>query len=340
MKRNLNRILKYSLIKLSLMPISIWIISSLVFLLLRVAPGGPCDALLGTGADQQTRDNCRAENGLNEPLINQYFSYLSELIRLNLGESTSNSEPVMNVITRVLPASIELGIFAIIFAALIGFPLGYLGLKREGSWFDYFSRITGISSYAIPPFWGAMMAQLFFSVIFRIFPIGGRLPTFYQAPNITGFLILDSILDNNLFALKATIYHLLLPSITLGFLLSGIFSRSLRLNLDKSLKSDFYDAATCRGINNKNLMLNYAIPNALLPILTITGLTIASLAGGALLIEITFSWPGIALKLQEAIFQRDYNMVQGIAIVTSIIIVSINLLIDIFIAFIDPRINY
>ena len=340
MNRNLDKIFRYSLIKVSLTPISIWIISSLVFLLLRIAPGGPCDAMLGIGADQLARDNCQIENGLNSPLLDQYLNYLWDLLHLNLGNSMSNGEPVIEVISRALPASIELGVFAIIFAALIGFPLGYLGLKKKGSRFDYFSRITGISSYAIPPFWGAMMAQLFFSVIFRLFPIGGRFPIFYQAPDITGFIILDSILNNNLFALQAAIYHLLLPSITLGFLLSGIFSRSFRLNLDKSLESDYFDAAVCRGINNKNLMLNYAIPNALLPILTITGLTIASLAGGALLIEITFSWPGIALKLQEAIFQRDYNMVQGITIVTSILIVSLNLLVDILIAFIDPRIDY
>ena len=112
------------------------------------------------------------------------------------------------------------------------------------------------------------------------------------------------------------------------------------MNLDKSLESDYFDAAVCRGINNKNLMLNYAIPNSLLPILTITGLTIASLAGGALLIEITFSWPGIALGLQEAINQRDYPVVQGIVVVVSTIVVMISVGIDIAIAFIDPRVSY
>ena len=340
MYKNLDKILRYSLIKICLMPVSIFIIASLVFLLLRIAPGGPCDAMLGTSADELRRQSCRADYGLNDPLLNQYLSYLFDLLHFNLGKSVSNEEPVLNIIMRSLPASIELGIFSIIFAALIGFPLGFLGLKKKGTKYDYFSRITGISSYAIPPFWGAMMAQLIFSVMLGIFPIGGRFPIFYQAPQKTGFLILDSILSNNLFALQSAIFHLLLPSITLGFLLSGIFSRSLRINLDRSLKSDYFEAAVCRGINNRNLILNYAIPNSLLPILTISGLTIASLAGGALFIEITFSWPGIAMKLQEAIFQRDYDMVQGIAIVTSVLIVTINLFIDIFISLVDPRIDY
>ena len=163
---------------------------------------------------------------------------------------------------------------------------------------------------------------------------------FERQPQITGFLVLDSILSNNIFALKDSLYHLALPSLTLGFLLSGIFSRSLRVNLDKSLKSDYVNAAICRGISNKKIFLNHALPNALLPIVTISGLTMASLAGGALLFEVTFSWPGIALRLHEAISQRDYTLVQGIVIFTSMLIVALNLFVDILIAYLDPRIEY
>jgi peptide/nickel transport system permease protein len=185
-----------------------------------------------------------------------------------------------------------------------------------------------------------MLAQLLCSVFFNISPIGGRFPIFQQQPQITGFLVLDSILSNNFIALKDTLYHLALPSITLGFLLSGIFSRSLRVNLDKTLKSDYVNAAICRGISRKKIFLNHALPNALLPIVTISGLTMASLAGGALLFEVTFSWPGIALRLHEAISQRDYTLVQGIVIFTSMLIVSLNLFVDILIAYLDPRIEY
>ena len=202
------------------------------------------------------------------------------------------------------------------------------------------ARILGIATYSIPPFWGAMLAQLLFSVFFNISPIGGRFPIFQQQPQITGFLVLDSILSNNIIALKDSLYHLALPSITLGFLLSGIFSRSLRVNLDKTLKSDYVNAAICRGISRKKIFLNHALPNALLPIVTISGLTMASLAGGALLFEVTFSWPGIALRLHEAISQRDYTLVQGIVIFTSMLIVSLNLFVDILIAYLDPRIEY
>ena len=340
MSKNYNKLIKYTFFKVSLIPLSLLIISSLVFILLRVAPGDPVDAILGSGADDIAREALRTRLGLNESIISQYYNYIEKLIHFDLGKSLSNQEPVINIIRNSLPASLELGFVSIIIAILIGLPIGYWGLNNKNKSSDYISRIFGISTYAIPPFWGAMMAQLIFSVILRIFPIGGRFPIYQQSTNITGFIILDSILKNNFLALQGAIYHIALPSLTLGFLLSGIFSRSFRLNLEKSYSSQYVDAAICRGIDNRNILINYAIPNALLPILTISGVTLASLAGGALLIEVTFSWPGIALRLQEAITQRDYNLVQGIVLVTSFLIVSLNLLIDILIAFFDPRIEY
>ena len=340
MSRNLNKILNYSLLKLSFIPLMLWIISTLVFILLRIAPGDPVDAILGSGADETSRSILRQQLGLNESLLDQYLKYINDILHFNFGESLSTQEPVLKIISLSLPASIELGIFSILVAIIIGFPLGFLGLRYKGKKGDYFSRVIGISTYAIPPFWGAMLAQLIFSVYLRLFPIGGRFSIFNQQPKITGFLVLDSLLDGNISALQDSLYHLTLPSLTLGFLLSGIFSRSLRTNLDKSIKSDYVNAAICRGITKRKIIFNHALPNALLPIVTISGLTIASLAGGALLFEVTFSWPGIALRLHEAISQRDYTLVQGIVIITSLLIVSLNLFVDILIALLDPRIEY
>ena len=340
MSRNLNKLFNYSLLKILFIPLVLWIISSLVFILLRVAPGDPVDVILGSGANEISREILRAQLGLNESLINQYFSYINDILHFNFGLSLRTQEPVLNIILKSLPASLELSFFSILSAMLIGFPLGFLGLRNKGERTDYIVRIFGIATYAIPPFWGAMIAQLLFSVYFNISPIGGRFPIFQQQTKITGFLVLDSILSNNIIALKDSLYHLALPSITLGFLLSGIFSRSLRVNLDNTLKSDYVNAAKCRGISKKKIFLNHALPNALLPIVTISGLTIASLAGGALLFEVIFSWPGIALRLNEAISQRDYTLVQGIVIFTSMLIVSLNLFVDILIAYLDPRIEY
>ena len=336
-----KELFKYILSRLSLLPIMLWIISTLVFILLRIAPGDPVDAILGTRANEFARETLRNKLGLDKPLTTQYFEYLNNLIHGDLGYSLNTQEPVKVIISKALPASIELTIFAIIIASLVGYSIGFLGAIKPNGRIDFFGRIFGISTYALPPFWAAMLIQIIFAVFLGLFPIGGRLPPgMVSPPSVTGFLLLDSILNKNIELFFSSFKHLILPSITLGILLSGIFSRSLRLNLEEILKKEYIEAAKSRGINESRILINHALPNTLLPILTITGLTISSLIGGALLIEITFSWPGIALALQEAINQRDYTVVQGIVIIISSLVVLISIGIDIAIAYIDPRVSY
>ena len=332
---------KYILSRLTLLPIMLWIISSLVFILLRIAPGDPVDAILGTRANEFARESLRIKLGLDKPLINQYIEYLNQLIHGNLGISLNTQEPVNVIISKALPASLELAIVSILIASLVGYLIGFLGAIKPESKIDFSGRIFGIGTYALPPFWAAMLIQIIFAVFLGWLPIGGRLPPgAIPPPPITGFLLLDSILDKNVEIIFSSIQHLILPSVTLGILLSGIFSRALRLNLEEILKKDYIEAAKSRGINNSRVLVKHALPNTLLPILTITGLTVSSLVGGALLIEITFSWPGIALGLQEAINQRDYPVVQGIVVVISSLVVMISVCTDIAIAYIDPRVSY
>ncbi|ABX09075.1 ABC transporter permease [Prochlorococcus marinus] len=333
-------LLKYSATRLALAPIMLWLISSMVFLLLRVAPGDPVDAVLGNRADALAREVMRAKLGLDQPLFNQYLNFLNGLIHGDLGESLNTQEPVSQIIVKALPASLELGLTAIIVALVIGFGVGFTGIARPEGKTDLAGRLYGIGTYALPPFWAAMLIQLFFAANLGWFPVGGRFPVTYLPPEGTGFLIIDSLLSGNFLALKDALMHLFLPAGTLGFLLSGIFSRSLRVNLEKTLKAGHIEAARCRGIKERKILLFHALPNSLLPVLTITGLTVASLIGGALLIEITFSWPGIALRLQEAISQRDYPIVQGIIVVISMLVVFIGVFVDLLIALIDPRVSY
>ena len=338
---NKKELFNYIISRLALLPIMLWIISSLVFLLLRVAPGDPVDAILGTRASEFARESLRIKLGLNKPLINQYLEYLNNLIHGDLGISLNTQEPVKVIISKALPASLELAIFAILIASLFGYLIGFLGAIKPDSRVDFLGRIFGIGTYALPPFWAAMLIQIIFAVLLGWLPIGGRLPPgMNPPPSVTGFLILDSILTKNSEIILSSIKHLILPSFTLGILLSGIFSRSLRLNLEENLKKDFIEAAKSRGISDSRILFKHALPNTLLPILTITGLTVSSLIGGALLIEITFSWPGIAIGLQEAINQRDYPVVQGIVVIISSLVVMISLVIDIAIAYIDPRVSY
>ena len=336
-----KELFKYILSRLALLPIMLWIISSLVFILLRIAPGDPVDAILGTRANEFARESLRIKLGLDKPLINQYLEYINHLLHGNLGISLNTQEPVKVIISRALPASMELAIFAILIASLVGYLIGFLGAVKPEGKIDFFGRLFGIGTYALPPFWAAMLIQIIFAVLLGWLPIGGRLPPGLSSPPpLTGFLLLDSLLNKNIEVFFSSFKHLLLPSLTLGILLSGIFSRSLRLNLEEILKKDYIEAARSRGISDMRVLFKHALPNTLLPILTITGLTVSSLIGGALLIEITFSWPGIALGLQEAINQRDYAVVQGIVVVISSLVVFISIVIDIVIAFIDPRVSY
>ena len=185
-----------------------------------------------------------------------------------------------------------------------------------------------------------MLVQLLFAVILGWLPVGGRFPPSLVPPGGSGFLILDSLMSGDWVALNGALRHLVLPACTLGLLLSGVFTNALRLNLRRALRSDYVEAARSRGLSERQVVLRHGLPNALLPVLTIAGITVASLIGGALLIEVTFSWPGIALRLQESINQRDYPVVQGIVVVVAALVVMVSVVVDLLVALLDPRVRY
>jgi peptide/nickel transport system permease protein len=330
----------YVAARLALVPLMLWLIASLVFLLLRVAPGDPIDALLGSRAPVEARAALRHQLGLDQPLLSQYGSFLAHLLRGDLGTSLSSQEPVTSIISRSLPASLELGAVALLLAALLGLAVGFSGIARPEGKVDLAGRLFGIGTYALPPFWAAMLMQLLFAVALGWLPVGGRFPPTLLPPSGTGFYILDSVRAWNGPQLMGTLRHLVLPATTLGLLLSGIFTNALRLNLRRALASDYVEAARSRGLSERRVVLHHALPNALLPVLTIAGITVASLIGGALLIEVTYSWPGIAFRLQEAIAQRDYPVVQAIVVVVAALVVLISVLVDVLVALLDPRIRF
>ena len=335
-----RQLLAYLASRLLLLPVMLWLIASLVFLLLRVAPGDPIDALLGTRAPEAARTALRQQLGLDQPLASQYGHYLWDLLHGQLGTSLTNQESVLGVIGRSLPASLELGVLALVIAAVLGLAVGFSGIARPEGRLDLAGRLYGIGTYALPPFWAAMVVQLVFAVWLGWLPVGGRFPPTLVPPSGTGFYLLDSLRAGNWSQFSASLRHLVLPAATLGVLLSGIFDNALRLNLRRALRSAYVEAARSRGLSETRVVLRHALPNALLPVLTITGITVASLIGGALLIEVTFSWPGIAFRLQEAIGQRDYPVVQGIVVVVAALVVAVGVAVDLLVALLDPRIKF
>ncbi|MFM7086475.1 MAG: ABC transporter permease [Cyanobium sp.] len=333
-------LLRYLASRLALAPLMLWLIATLVFLLLRVAPGDPIDALLGPKAPAAARAALRAQLGLDQPLPVQYGHFFSQLLHGDLGVSQASKQPVLSIIQGSLPASLELGLVALLLAAVLGLAVGFSGIARPEGKLDLAGRLYGISTYALPPFWAAMVMQLVFAVWLGWLPVGGRFPPTLMPPVGSGFYLVDSLIAGNLQQFSGALRHLVLPASTLALLLSGIFTNALRLNLRRALDSDYVEAARSRGLSETRVVLRHALPNALLPVLTITGITVASLIGGALLIEVTYSWPGIAYRLQEAIAQRDYPLVQGIVVVVAALVVLVTVVVDLLVALLDPRIRF
>lgn len=328
--------------RLLLAPLMIWTIVTVVFLLLRATPGDPVDAILGNRAPEAAKAVMREQLGLNKSLLAQYFDYLGNLLHMNLGNSiTSKGTSVWEIIQRHFPATVELTFYSMAIAIAVGVTLGMVAASRPGTSIDVGGRLFGIITYSLPIFWVGMLLQLVLSVQLGLFPLGTRFPLNQTAPQgLTGIYTIDSILGGNLSQLLTSIHYLALPCLTLGILLSGIFERMVRVNLKQTLQADYVEAARARGVGERQILLAHALKNALIPVITVLGLTFASLLGGAVLTEVTFSWPGLGNRLYEAISVRDYPTVQGLMIFFGVIVVIASMLIDIINAYIDPRIRY
>jgi peptide/nickel transport system permease protein len=328
--------------RLLIAPLMIWTITTLIFIILRLTPGDPADVMLGPRAPETAKAEWRAENGLDAPLWMQYLSYMGSLLRLDLGTSlASQGQTVWQIIGQHFPATLELTLFSMLVAVVVGMGVGLLAASRPNTGFDLGGRLFGIITYAVPMYWFGMLLQLIFAVQLRWFPIGTRFPLSMPPPaGPTGLYVLDSLLHVNFGQFFTSLYYLALPSLTLGLLLSGIFERMVRVNLKQTLQSDYVEAARARGIPEGRILYAHALKNALIPVITVLGLTFASLLGGALLTEVTFSWPGLANRLYEAISLRDYRVVQGIMVFFSVIVAIASIAIDILNAYVDPRIRY
>lgn len=332
----------YIITRILLAPLMLFTITTLVFLLLRSTPGDPADAILGGRAPESVKNDLRQQLGLDLPLWLQYLNYLKNLLSFDLGTSlTSRGQNVWDIILQHFPATVELAIFSMAIAFIVGVLIGTMSASKPGTIFDVSGRLFGIITYSLPLFWVGMIMQLIFAVQLKWFPLGTRYPLQINPPQqITGLYTIDSLLTGNFEQFFTALYYLALPSVTLGILLSGIFERIVRVNLRKTLQSDYVEAARARGIQEGKILFNHALKNAMIPVITVLGLTLASLLGGAVLTEVTFSWPGLGNRLYEAISLRDYPTVQGIMVFFGAIVVFASILIDVLNAYIDPRIRY
>ena len=341
-------LLAYSVSRLILALPTLLILLTVLFLVLRILPGDPVSAL-EAGRHRSIRDIAadKARLGLDQPWWIQYPVYLGQVFSGNFGVSLGSlylGQPVLGVIAQKLPATIELAIGGMIVATIMGVGTGVLGGANRDKLPDVIVRLYGGIIWVIPVFWLGLMLQLVFAVGLHWFPPNLRYaadPVIYAPPtHITGLYTLDSLLEGSLDKFAISIDHLFLPSLTLGLVVSGFFTRTVRANLLRTINSDYVEAARARGVPERFIVLRYAFRNALIPIVTILGLQFAILFAGAVLTEKTFSWDGMGTLLLNSIDSRDYAMIQGTVIVYAFIIVTISVIIDVVNGLIDPRVRY
>ncbi len=320
----------------------IFILLTLVFVVLRIMPGDPVNAMLGGHAPQKVIDQKKKELGLNKSIGLQYLDYLGQLGRLDLGDSMIFKQRVSQAIGDKLPATLELTLFGLLASVAIGIPLGAYAARRRRSGRDYGIRLYANVVYCIPVFWMGLLFQLVFGVLLGWFPISGRTGArvIASAFSWSGFYIVDTLRIGNFPAFADVLWHLVLPALTLGVVLSGIFVRLTRANMLDVLRSDYILAARARGIPERKVVYNHGLRNALIPIVTMLGLQFSLLLAGAILTESTFSWPGMGRLLLERIYLRDYPTIQGVIVVYALTVSGVSLVVDLLYAVIDPRVKY
>ncbi len=349
---------------LLLIPVLIGI-SIVTFAMLRLIPGDPWEVMLGEHATDAAIAELRERMGMDEPLPVQYLRYVESVLRLDLGRSVKTNRPVLQEIGQRLPATVELTLGALLVACVVGIPAGIFAAYRHNSAFDLATMFGSLLGVSMPIFWLGLMLAYIFGFLLKWLPpsarltIGVEMQTIAEAWGLStgptgpssmrimtadeffsGFYVLRAILTGNLTALRDVLSHLVLPSVALGSIPMAVIARMTRSSMLEVLGEDYIRTARAKGQTEKGILLKHALKNAFLPIITVIGLALGTLLGGAILTETIFSWPGLGRLVVDRILSRDYPVVQGCVLIIALIFVVVNLLVDISYAYVDPRIHY
>ncbi|MDI2131575.1 ABC transporter permease [Yinghuangia seranimata] len=335
---------RYFVIRLAMAVPMVLILLTLVFFMLRVAPGDPVTA--SAGGAKMTAEQIAAKRhaaGFDRPLINQYGEYLGNVVKGDFGTTISDHRKVTDIIVENGGATLTLALAALFVALVVGLPLGLLAGRYRDTGFDVAIRLFGIVTYAAPAFVLGALAQIVF-----VKKLGWLDDSSLQAspliqasvPTKSHILIVDAAMAGDWNAVHNIFLHLILPSVTLGLIIVGVFIRMVRVNLIQTLRGDYVEAARARGIREHKVVTKHAFRNALIPVITVIGMQVALLLGGSVLTEKTFSWPGLGNQLINYLNARDYIAVQGIVTFIAVVVIVIGILIDFVNALIDPRVRY
>ncbi len=321
----------------------ILILASVVFFVLRVLPGDPVTSSLGPKGSPEVKEQLRENLGLNDPIPVQYVRFLGDVVTLDFGTAmTSGQRPIADELGEKFPATLELIVPASIVALVVGISMGAVAAVRRKQPVDYGLRLYSVVIYAMPVFWLGLILQLIFGVWLGWAPTGGRIDAIIGSnlPRVTNLLVIDSVLAGNWEALKSVLGHMILPSLTLGLILSGVFLRLTRINVIEVAQEDYIAAARARGIREFVVRYKHSLKNAMIPVITLIGLQVAILLGGAVLTETVFSWPGMGRYLVERIGSRDFTAVQSTVAMFAMFVALISLAVDIIYSLLDPRVRY
>lgn len=314
----------------------------ITFMMIRLVPGDPVEVRRGErGISPERHAELLREMGLDQPIWKQFGDYVWALLHGDFGTSIVSKSPVLSEFARLFPATLELSFCAMVFAIIIGIPAGVLAASRRGSFYDQALMTSALTGYSMPIFWWGLVLIMVMSNTLHLTPVSGRVDLIkYFYPPVTGFMLVDSLLSGQKGAFLDVVRHLILPTIVLGTQPLAIIARMTRSAMLEVLEEDYVRTARAKGLSVTRIVGLHALRNALIPVVTVIGLSIGGLLAGAVLTETIFSWPGVGKWLIESIGRRDYPALQGGIILISTMVIVVNVLVDVLYGLINPRIRH
>jgi peptide/nickel transport system permease protein len=313
----------------------------IIFLFIRLLPGDPASAILGERATPESIARVREALGLDRPLHEQYLEYVGGLAQGDLGSSFLTGRDVVDDFSQRFPATLELALAAMIFALVIGIPLGMVTAKRRGSAIDQFGTVISLIGISIPIFFLGLMLKFAFAIQWPILPDSGRIDLIqYNIPRVTNMMTVDTLLAGEFGGFIDSLRHLILPAIALGTIPLAIIMRITRASVVDVLNEDYVRTANAKGLRGGLVDRRHVLRNAMLPVVTVIGLQTGLLLGGAILTETIFGWGGVGKWMYDAVLSSDYQVIQSGVLLLALIFVLVNLVVDISYAFLNPRIRY
>lgn len=316
------------------------VLTILVFLILHLTPGEPALAILGEHATKESIEKVRKNLGLDKPVYMQYLIFLKKILKGNFGTSIKSDRPVLTEFIERFPATVELATVSMIFAVILGIAAGVISATYRYSIFDYATMSFSVAGLSIPVFWFGLILIYTFAVKFELLPVSGRLSYEYYINNVTGLYLVDSLIGKDYGAFIDALKHIIMPAFVLASIPMSIIARITRSSMINVLMEEYVKTAYAKGCSTIRVVIVHALKNAMIPVITVIGLMLGSLFAGAILTETTFSWPGIGKWIVNAVYQRDFPVIQGATIIIAVIFILLNLIVDIVYTFLNPRITF